>query len=128
MSINILLSVAAGGAFGAVGRHLVMSGVGNWLGTGFPYSTLAVNIIGSFILGVIIEIMTLSWSPNPEIRVFIVVGVLGAFTTFSTFSFDTVVLIENGEFIATIIYVSTSVIISVVGLFAGMHLLRQVLA
>jgi fluoride exporter len=128
MSINMLLSVAAGGAFGAVGRYLVMNGVGHWLGTGFPYATLTVNVIGSFILGAIIEIMALSWSPSPEIRAFVVVGVLGAFTTFSTFSLDTVALIERGAFLATVVYVSASVIACVVGLFAGMHLLRQVLA
>ena len=105
-----------------------MSGVGHWLGTGFPYATLTVNIIGSFILGAIIEIMALSWSPSPEIRAFIVVGVLGAFTTFSTFSLDTVALIERGAFLATVVYVSASVVACVVGLFAGMHLLRHVLA
>lgn len=127
MSINMLLSVAAGGAFGAMGRYLVMSGVGHWLGTGFPYATLTVNIVGSFILGAIIEIMALSWSPTPEIRAFIVVGVLGAFTTFSAFSLDTVALIERGAFLATVVYVCSSVIACVVGLFAGMHLLRQVL-
>ncbi len=126
MSINILLSVAVGGAFGAVGRYLVMSSIGSLLGTGFPYATLLINIIGSFILGAIIEVMALSWFPSLEIRAFIIVGVLGSFTTFSTFSFDIVALLENGEFLATIIYVSVSVITSVVGLFAGMHLLRQV--
>lgn len=127
MSINILLSVAAGGAVGALGRYLVMSGVGHWLGSGFPYATLAVNIIGSFILGVLVEIMALSWSPNPEVRAFIVVGVLGAFTTFSTFSLDTVALIERGAFLATLVYIGASVIICVSGFFAGMHLIRQIL-
>ena len=127
MSINILLSVAAGGAVGALGRYLVMSGVGHWLGSGFPYATLAVNIIGSFILGVLVEIMALSWSPNPEVRAFIVVGILGAFTTFSTFSLDTVALIERGAFLVTLVYIGASVIICVSGFFAGMHLIRQIL-
>ena len=127
MSINILLSIAAGGAVGAIGRYLVMSGVGHWLGSGFPYATLAVNIVGSFILGALVEIMTLSWSPSPEVRAFVIVGILGAFTTFSTFSLDTVTLIERGAFLATLAYVSASVIICVAGFFSSMHLFRQIL-
>jgi CrcB protein len=127
MSINILLSVAAGGALGAVGRYLVMSGVGHWLGTGFPYATLTVNILGSFILGSIVEVMALTWSPGQEARAFLVVGVLGAFTTFSTFSLDTVTLIDRGDIMAATAYIGASVIVCVVGFYAGMHLLRQVL-
>lgn len=128
MSINILLSVAAGGALGAVGRYLVMSGVGHWLGSGFPYATLTVNIVGSFVLGSLVEIMALTWSPGQEVRAFLVVGVLGAFTTFSTFSLDAVALIERGNYLGTAAYIGASVIVCVTGFFAGMHLLRQILA
>ncbi|MDH5749978.1 MAG: CrcB family protein [Rhodospirillales bacterium] len=82
MSAKLLLSIAAGGAFGAVGRFLVMSGIGHWFPSVFPWATLSVNVIGSFVLGAVIEIMALVWSPSPEIRSMLVVGVLGAFTTF----------------------------------------------
>ncbi|MHC4917835.1 MAG: CrcB family protein, partial [Planctomycetota bacterium] len=86
--MKMLLAVAAGGAVGAVGRYLVMIQVGYWLGTAFPFATLAVNVIGSFALGLLVGLMALAWSPPAELRALLVVGVLGAFTTFSTFSMD----------------------------------------
>ena len=94
---------------------------------GFPYWTMAVNIVGSFLLGALVEIMALVWSPSEEMRVFLVVGVLGAFTTFSNFSFDTVALIQRNELGLAALYVAGSVILSVVGFFAGLTVLRQVL-
>lgn len=125
--MNMLLAVACGGAIGAVGRYLVVSQVGHWLGSGFPYGTLTVNVAGSFVLGVLIEIGALAWSPSPEMRAFLVVGLLGAFTTFSTFSLDVVVLAERGAFLPAVFYITASVVLSVAGLFAGMRLLRLVL-
>lgn len=124
--MNMIFAVAAGGAIGAVSRYLVMSGIGSWLGHGFPYGTLTVNVIGSFIFGSLIEIMALSWSPTPEIRAFCVVGILGAFTTFSTFSLDTVVLIERSNYIRAGAYIVGSVLIGVLALFGGMMVFRQV--
>ncbi|MHA1569851.1 MAG: fluoride efflux transporter CrcB [Alphaproteobacteria bacterium] len=126
--MQMLIAVAAGGATGAVGRYLVMSQMGHWLGASFPYGTLVVNIVGSFILGALIEIMALVWSPSQEMRAFLVVGVLGAFTTFSTFSLDAVVLFERGEIGAAALYATLSVLLAVGGLLAGMSLFRLVLA
>ena len=123
MSVQMLVAVAAGGALGAVGRYLVMSGVGH----GFPHGTLAVNLIGSFALGALIEISALAWSPSEEMRAFLAAGVLGAFTTFSTFSMDTVVLWERGEFVGAGIYVVCSVALGVCGLIAGMSVFRAIL-
>jgi len=123
VSVQMLVAVAAGGALGAVGRYLVMSGVGH----GFPYGTLAVNLIGSFALGALIEISALAWSPSEEMRAFLAAGVLGAFTTFSTFSMDTVVLWERGEFVGAGIYVVCSVALGVCGLIAGMSVFRAIL-
>lgn len=123
MSVQMLVAVAAGGALGAVGRYLVMPGVGH----GFPYGTLAVNLIGSFALGALIEISALAWSPSEEMRAFLAAGVLGAFTTFSTFSMDTVVLWERGEFVGAGIYVVCSVALGVCGLIAGMSVFRAIL-
>ena len=127
MSVQMLVAVAAGGALGAVGRYLVMSGVGHWIGHGIPYGTLAVNLIGSFALGALIEISALAWSPSEEMRAFLAAGVLGAFTTFSTFSMDTVVLWERGEFVGAGIYVVCSVALGVCGLIAGMSVFRAIL-
>ncbi|MCZ6637816.1 MAG: fluoride efflux transporter CrcB [Alphaproteobacteria bacterium] len=126
--MKIILSVAAGGAIGAVARYLVMSATGSLMGSSFPWSTLAVNVIGSFILGALVEAMALTWSVGLELRAFLVVGVLGAFTTFSTFSLDVVVLYERGEFGAIAAYMIVSVILSVGALFAGLALVRAVLA
>ncbi len=124
----MLLAVAAGGAFGAVARYLVMVQVGHWLGTGFPFATLTVNVVGSFILGVLVELMALAWSPTPELRALVVVGVLGAFTTFSTFSMDVVLHMERGEIGLALTYVVASVVLCVVAFFAGLHLVRAALA
>ena len=125
MSAKLLLSIAAGGAFGAVGRYVVMTYVGLWLGGHFPYATLAVNLIGSFILGVLIEYMTHAWAPAEEIRAFLVIGMLGAFTTFSTFSMDLYKLMEKGNAIGTGLYVTGSVLLCVFGYFLGATLMRQ---
>ena len=127
MAMNMLLAVAIGGAFGAVGRYLVMSQLGHWLGTGFPYGTLAVNVIGSFIMGCLVEIMALVWSAPQEIRALLVVGFLGSFTTFSTFSLDVYVLYERGHMQALALYMAGSVVLSVAGLVAGLRGMRLLL-
>ena len=126
--MKMLLAVAAGGAFGAVGRYLVMIQVGHWLGTAFPFATLAVNILGSFALGLLVELMALAWSPPPELRAMLVVGLLGAFTTFSTFSMDVVLHVERGELVLTLGYVVASVVLCVAAFLAGLYLVRAALA
>ncbi len=125
--MKLILAIAAGGALGAVGRYWVMARVGHWLGMGFPFGTLAVNIIGSFILGALVEVMTHGWSPSQEMRAFLVVGVLGAFTTFSTFSLDVVTLYDRGEIAAAAGYVIASVILSVSAFFLAMTIFRHAL-
>jgi fluoride exporter len=126
--MSMILSIAAGGAVGAVGRYLTMAGISHWFGHGFPYGTLVVNIIGSMVLGVCIEVFALTWSPSAELRAFFVVGLLGAFTTLSAFSLDVVTLIERGEFLSAGSYIIASVILSVAALFFGMIIFRQILA
>ncbi|MBT5432620.1 MAG: fluoride efflux transporter CrcB [Rhodospirillaceae bacterium] len=122
-----MIFVAMGGAVGAVGRYLTVAGVGAVMGHGFPYGTLVVNILGSFILGVLVETMALKFSVSQEVRALLVVGMLGAFTTFSTFSLDVVVQLERGHLIPAAIYIITSVTFSVLALFAGLRLMRMVL-
>jgi CrcB protein len=126
--MKMILSIALGGAIGAVGRYLAMSGVGHWLGTAFPYGTLVVNVAGSFVLGALVEIMALAWSPGSELRALIVVGILGAFTTFSTFSLDVVLLFERGALSSAAIYILTSVAFSIAAFMAGMYIFRHILA
>ncbi len=126
--MKLILVVAAGGAVGAVARYVMMSTVGAMVGAGFPWATLAVNVIGSLIFGLLIETMALFWSPGEALRAFMVVGVLGAFTTFSTFSLDVVVLYERGEFAAIAAYVIAAFVLSVGALFAGMAMVRAAFA
>lgn len=123
----MIAAVAAGGALGAVGRYAVVSQVTLWAGHGFPFGTLAVNILGSFAMGVLVELGALVWQPSPELRGFLVVGVLGAFTTFSTFSLDVAVLYERGELLYCAAYIVGSVVLSVGAFFAALALLRSVL-
>ena len=123
-----VLVVAAGGAIGAVARHLVYVLTNSVLGPGYPYGTLVVNILGSFLMGVLVEGSALAWTISPQLRLFLVVGILGAFTTFSTFSLDVAVLYERGRLGQVAGYVLASVICSVGSLFAGMYVLRRIYA
>lgn len=115
---------------GSGARYLVGVGVARWLGvtSGFPWATLCVNVVGSFIMGVFIEALALRFSASEELRVFFAVGVLGGFTTFSAFSLDFVSLLSRKQEVAAGIYLVSSVGLSILALFAGLMLARQVLA
>ena len=96
--MNQLIAVALGGAFGAVVRFLVSTGLYQWLGRGFPYGTLVVNVVGSFLIGLLTEAFFLQRVTLVfDYRAAILVGFIGAFTTFSTFSLETLYLIEQGS-------------------------------
>jgi fluoride exporter len=96
--MNQIIAVALGGSFGAVFRFLVSTGIYQWLGRGFPYGTLVVNIIGSFLLGLLTEALIVhKVTFAHDYRAAILVGFIGAFTTFSTFSLETLYLIEQGN-------------------------------
>lgn len=127
-SLTMLLSVACGGALGAVFRHVVTSVVGHWFGHGFPFGTLVVNVAGSFVLGALVETMALVWSPAPEIRASIVVGVLGAFTTFSTFSLDAYSLLAKKDYPTAGFYVFGSVFLGLAAFVAGLTVMRRLLS
>lgn len=124
----MFFAVACGGALGAMGRHFVSGHVMRWAGSGFPWGTLTVNVLGSFILGALVEYFALRWSTTNEMRGFLVVGVLGGFTTFSAFSLDAVLLLERGSLGPAFAYIAGNVVLSICGLFAGLLLFRQVLS
>lgn len=122
--MNQLIGIALGGAFGSVLRFLVSSGVYQWLGRGFPYGTLSVNLIGSFLIGFLTEVLILQRIAfGAEYRAAILVGVLGGFTTFSTFSLETLLLIEQGNLTKAGLNVFISVFVCLfatwIGLLAG---------
>ena len=125
--MKLIIFIAAGGAIGAVLRHAVGVQILRWFGTGFPFSTLTVNIVGAFALGALVEIMALRWNVPLETRAFLTVGILGAFTTFSTFSLDVFVLYERGAILSMALYMVASITLSVLGLVAGLRLFRVIL-
>ncbi|CAA7616750.1 fluoride efflux transporter CrcB [Magnetospirillum sp. UT-4] len=125
ISLPSLLWIAAGGALGSVARYLSMVALGHLIGTGFPWGTLFVNIVGSFVMGVLAELGALVWQPGPDLKLFLTVGILGGFTTFSTFSLDVALLVERHSWTVAALYVSASVLLSVGALFAAMALVRQ---
>jgi CrcB protein len=127
MSVSELQAVAGGGIVGAVARYLVYVAVGQLLGADFPYATLIVNVLGSFVMGVLVETMALVWTASTEMRLFLTTGMLGAFTTFSTFSLDFAVLYERRDFALCALYAIASFLLSVSALFAGLHLMRRLL-
>ena len=123
--MNLVLFIAAGGAIGAVGRYGVMTVVSHLFGAGYPYGTLIVNLIGSFVLGGLVESLKHFSAISNELQVFLIVGVLGSFTTFSTFSMDVVVLMQRNEMFAAGLYILGSFVVSIGGLFLAMVLFRQ---
>jgi CrcB protein len=115
--------VALGGAVGAMARYGVNISATHVFGHGFPWGTLIVNILGSFLMGVaIVKFSQIHISQ--EFKTMIITGFLGAFTTFSTFSLDAVTLWERGEMLHAFLYVTASVIISISALFLAMWLLK----
>lgn len=122
--MQVMLAVALGGAVGAVGRYLVVTRLGEMLGYGFPYGTLAVNVVGSFLMGCLVEASSLSLHLSTEMRGLVLVGGLGAFTTFSTFALDVATFYDRGELGGLALYIAASVTFSILALMAGLKLMR----
>ena len=123
--MNIVLVIAAGGAIGAVGLRAVMIAATYLLGSSFPYATIIVNLIGSFVLGGLVQSLKYYSGIGNKIQVFLIVGVLGSFTTFSEFSMDVVVLIQKNEMFAAGFYILGSIVVPLGGLLFGTFLIRQ---
>ena len=119
-----ILVVALGGALGSVARYLVGIGSGKLFGLSFPWGTLIINVAGSMLIGAFVGLFALKWNLPQAARIFLTVGICGGFTTFSTFSLDTYYLIERGELAAAGFYIVSSVVLSIAGLIATLHLIR----
>ncbi|WP_137128862.1 fluoride efflux transporter CrcB [Rhizobium sp. FY34] len=124
--MNVLL-VAVGGAVGSVCRYLTGLWMTRIFGPAFPWGTLTVNLVGSFAIGFLTELVARKLNASMEMRLLIVVGFLGGFTTFSSFSLDTMALLEREATLAAISYVLLSVILSLLAAFGGLALGRAVL-
>ena len=119
--------VALGGAAGSVSRYLLSAAIQERVGPGFPLGTLAINITGSLLLGFLWR-YAIGTQATPELRALLTTGFCGGYTTFSTFSYETAVLIEGGEWRRATLYVVLSVVVALAGTFAGFELARQLLA
>jgi fluoride exporter len=126
MSLMVLVAIAFGGAIGSLMRYAVASLVQSAAWPGFPWGIFVVNVSGGFIMGIVVELAALKISMTPELRAFLTVGVLGGYTTFSTFSLDSALLIERGDYMSAAAYMAGSAILSVVALFAGLWLVRTI--
>ena len=124
MQPNILLAIAIGGGLGSVARHYLSTAIYALTGGTFPWGILAVNVIGGFVMGLIVELSALKLDLGPELRAFLTTGILGGFTTFSAFSLDSAVLIERGDWAGAGSYMIGSIVLSVAALFAGLWLVR----
>jgi CrcB protein len=122
--MNFLL-VMVGGAVGSAGRYAVGKATLGAFGPDYPWGTLAVNLIGGFLMGLLAGMLARTGGSEHS-RLLIGVGVLGGFTTFSAFSLDTVTMIERGQWGVAVAYALVSVVGSVIALFGGLYLVRAV--
>ncbi|MDA5193084.1 fluoride efflux transporter CrcB [Govanella unica] len=126
--MQMILAVGVGGAIGAVSRYLMALAIFRALGPGFPWGTLAINVLGSLLMGVLAELLALRFSLPHPMQAFFLTGVLGGFTTFSTFSLDAVTLMARGQSGAAFLYIGGSVILSLAALFAGLAITRSLIS
>jgi CrcB protein len=118
------IAVFIGAGLGGVARHYFNALAAALFGTAFPWGILAINVLGSAAMGVIVEWLALRGSAPQDLRLFLTTGILGGFTTFSTFSLDAAVLYQRGQPGLALAYVVTSVVVAVGGLFLGMYAVR----
>ena len=123
--ITQILAVGAGGALGCIARFLTTSLMVKVAGPAFPFGTLLVNVLGSFAMGIFIELALENESVGHHVRLLVAVGALGGFTTFSAFSLEVVALFERGEIVLTAVYILSSVVLSILALVLGLYVVRR---
>ena len=122
----IIGAVAVGGAIGSVGRLLIGLAIQQRVGTSFPVGTLVINLTGSMLLGFIVRMVLDTSADSPALRAFLTTGICGGYTTFSTFSFELAILVEEGSTGRAALYAAASVGLALAGTFAGFALARWV--
>jgi CrcB protein len=119
--VIVFLGAGIGGGF----RHAMNLAISGPLGTQFPHATLAVNVLGSFLMGVIAEYFAFKSGLSEQWRLFLTTGILGGFTTFSAFSLEAALLYERGRTLLALLYMGSSLGVGVGALFAGLFLVRH---
>ena len=122
--MRALLFVGIGGGLGSILRYIISVFVGKYIPIVFPMGTLLVNISGCFLIGVFYSIFARHSDFNPDWRLFLITGICGGYTTFSTFSYDGLILLKQGFSLSFILYVTGSVVIGLLATFAGVALFR----
>ena len=125
--MGTVLAVGVGGGLGALARFYIAGWV-QPAGVAFNWGIFVVNITGGLLMGMIVEAGALKLNLSPELRTFLTVGILGGYTTFSTFSLDSVLLLQRGEYAQAAFYVIGSVVLSILALFAGLWIVRTLYA
>ena len=128
MNAMILAAVGVGGAIGSMARYLVAGFVQNPSWNGFPYGIFIVNVTGGFVMGLLVEGMALKFNVSPVTRAFLTTGVMGGYTTFSTFSLEAAMLIQRHAYGQASVYIAGSALLSIFALFAGLWLMRAIYA
>lgn len=123
--MNGLIYVALGGAIGASCRYLLGGVAFRVMGPGFPWGTLAANVIGGLLMGLLVGWLAFRVSGGENLRLFLAVGVLGGFTTFSSFSLEALRMIETKAYGLAVGYMSASVVLSVLAVFIGLMMARK---
>jgi fluoride exporter len=120
-----LVLVAIGGAAGSVCRYLVGMATLRLFGPNFPWGTLTVNIVGSLAIGLLVELIARRFDASMDLRLLVITGFLGGFTTFSAFSLDVISLFERGAVLQAGLYVASSILFSLLAVVAGLALMRS---
>ncbi len=122
-----IIFIAGGGALGAILRYYMSTGIHNAMGQGFPYGTISVNLLGSIAIGIIYILTQQKFQLSLELKAGIMIGILGAFTTFSTFSLETITLLESGYAIKAVLNILLSVVLCIGGCWAGILVGRNLI-
>ena len=125
--MSIYIAIAVGGSLGAASRYWMSTTTYQWLGTGFPYGTLAVNLLGSVAMGFLSVLLVYRFQVSDEIRIGLLAGFLGSFTTFSTFAMDILQLGDSDNLSTALLYLVLSVLLCVLGAWAGLLAAKQMI-
>lgn len=126
--MRIFWAVAVGAALGGVSRYYLSLSLTGRLGDAFPWSTLVINVTGSLLLGILMRSAFASPAANAELRLLLATGFCGGYTTFSTFSYETALLLEDGRYQRAATYVVASVVVALLATFSGFLLAQRLLA